>query len=107
MCSQTLSPVSVSQQRKGSAQCNNTVVSPAPRAPPSDSSQYSVRINGPFNSVIVNGKQLVSTPDTTNRKNTILVSGQGNSVSIIQDDHKSEVNITQQGKNNKIKISQK
>jgi len=48
-----------------------------------------------------------TTPDTITKKNRVFVSGQGNKISIIQDDQKSEVIITQQGKNNKINISQK
>jgi len=102
----TLSPISERQKRRNSAQCT-TDVSPAPRAPPADSLQYSVRINGQTNSVLINGKTMKTTSDTTNQKNTIRVSGEGNKVTVIQDDHKSEVIISQQGKNNRINISQK
>jgi len=106
MCSATLSPLSQRQKQKDSARYK-TEVSPAPRAPPADSTEYSVQINGQTNSVIINGKKMETTPDSIDRKNRVFVSGEGNKVSIILDDHKSEVTISQQGKNNKINISQK
>jgi len=99
-------PLSLRQKRTGSARCK-TEVSPAPRAPPADTLQFSVQINGQTNTVIINGKKMETTPDTITKKNRVFVSGQGNKISIIQDDQKSEVIITQQGKNNKINISQK
>jgi len=106
LCTQNLSPISQRQKQKESTLCN-TEVSPAPRAPPADSSEYSVWIEGHTNSVVLNGKEVVTTPDTTFKRNTVRVIGEGNHVTIIQDDRKSEVSIFQQGKNNKINISQK
>jgi len=76
-------------------------------SPPDTSSQYSVQINGPSNTVTINGKIVQSTPDTTDKKNSIRVSGEGNQVSIIQTDHSSEVTVSQKGSNNQVHISQK
>jgi len=77
------------------------------RASPADTSQYSIQITGPSNVVTINGKIVQSTPDTTDKKNSIRVSGEGNRVSIIQTDHSSEVTVSQKGSHNQVHISQK
>jgi environmental stress-induced protein Ves len=77
------------------------------RAFPADSSLYSIQITGQSNTVKVNGEFMKTTPDTTDRKNKIRVSGEGNTVIVNEDDQKSEVIVTQKGKNNHIIITQK
>ena len=73
---------------------------------PIDTSDYSIRIIGQTNSVTVNGVPMATTNDTTAKKNTIHVSGEGNTISVVQTNNKSEVIITQKGGNNKVIISQ-
>ena len=80
--------------------------SPDSRASPGDTTQYSIRISGQSNTITINSKKMVSTPDTTEKPNNIKVRGEGNTITINQTDHTSEVNVTQKGKNNQIKISQ-
>jgi len=99
------------QNRKGSAKYKTTAnyparASPGARASPEDTTQYSIKMDGRSNTIILNGKMLVTSPDTTEKQNNIRVTGEGNSVTLHLTDLKSEVNITQQGKNNHIKISQ-
>jgi len=84
-----------------------TAASYPARASPDDSTQYSIRIKGQSNSIIVNGKVIVATCDTTQKQNNIQVRGDGNTVTIKQTDQQSEVNINQQGKKNQIHIIQK
>lgn len=94
-----------------------TATHPA-RASPADSCQYSVQIDGKSNTIIINDKVMVSTPDTTVKRNNIRVKGEGNTITIIQDDNNtncvtviqndtnSNVTVSQSGNNNKVKISQ-
>lgn len=88
------------------------------RASPADSCQYSVQIDGKSNTVIVNDKVMVSTQDTTVKRNNIRVKGEGNTITVIQDDNNtncvtviqndtnSNVTVSQRGNNNIVKISQ-
>lgn len=88
------------------------------RASPADSCQYSVQIDGKSNTIIINDKVMVSTPDTTGKRNNIRVKGEGNTITVIQTDNKSNcvtviqndtnsnVTVSQRGNNNKVKISQ-
>lgn len=75
----------------------------------SDSTQYSIQIKGQSNIVKVNGKVMKTTLDSLNaqKKISIRVSGEGNTVLINRTDKKSEVNILQKGRNNQVKILQK
>lgn len=93
-----------------------TTTHPA-RASPVDSCQYSVQIDGKSNIIIINDKVMVSTQDTTVKRNNIRVKGEGNTITVIQNDNKSNcvtviqndtnsnVTVSQSGNNNKIKIS--
>jgi len=72
-----------------------------------DTTQYSIQMEGQSNSLTINGKKMVSTCDTTEKQNNIRVRGEGNTIIIKQTDRQSEVSVTQKGKNNQIKISQK
>lgn len=88
------------------------------RASPADSCQNSVQIDGKSNTVIINDKVMVSTPDTTGKRNNIRVKGEGNTITVIQNDNKSNcvtviqndtnsnLTVSQSGNNNKVKISQ-
>jgi len=80
--------------------------SPGARASPGDTTEYSIQMEGESNTIILNGRILVTTPDTTEKANNIRVTGEGNKVILNQTDQPSEVNIVQKGKNNQIKISQ-
>jgi len=73
---------------------------------PEDTTQYSIRMKGQRNTITMNGKKVIATTDTTEKQNSIRVIGMGNKISINQPDQKSKANITQQGKNNRIQISQ-
>ncbi len=68
---------------------------------------FSIRVSGPSNSVMINNRPVSTTPGKTDTKNTITVSGEGNSVSVNKADQNSTVNISQNGNNNQINISQK
>ncbi len=72
-----------------------------------DTTQFSIRVSGSSNCVVVNGKSLTSTNDSIKTNNKISVSGDGNRVSIIQSDGKSDVNIKQEGAHNQVIISQR
>lgn len=72
-----------------------------------DTSHYSIKVSGSTNCVKVNGKIMTSTTDSTNTNNKISVSGEGNTVSVIQSDRKSDVNIKQEGAHNHAIISQR
>jgi len=103
--------VSARQNRQGDARSDSTSIklaraSPESRASPGDSTKCSIKMNGQSNTIILNGKVLVSTPDSTTKRNNIRVRGEGNTVTIHQTDRTSEVTVTQKGKNNQIKISQ-
>lgn len=50
---------------------------------------------------------MVNTTDSTDKKNNIRITGEDNSVSIIQTDEKSEVKVSQKGRNNQVHIIQK
>jgi hypothetical protein len=106
LCTTTGSFATQRQKRKVSANYKTETNQPA-RASPADTTDYSVQINGSSNVVTLNGKIVPSTPDTTDKKNSIRVKGEGNTVSIIQTDHSSEVKITQKGKNNQVHVTQK
>ena len=80
--------------------------SPEPRASPGDTTRCSIKMTGKSNTIILNGKVLVSTPDSTKKPTNIRVTGEGNTVTIHQTDQTSEVTVTQKGKNNQIKIFQ-
>ena len=106
LCTLTEFSTSVMQQPNQAVHYLTSARYPA-RASPDDSTQYSIRVKGQSNSIIVNGKVIVATCDTTQKQNNIQVCGEGNSVTIKQTDQQSEVNITQQGKKNQIHIIQK
>ncbi len=97
------------QNRKGSVKFKTAADQPAraspARASPEDTINISVQINGQYNEVKVNGKTLPINTDTN--QNKITVDGEGNTITIIKTDQKSEVKVTQKGNNNKISISQK
>lgn len=71
-----------------------------------DTAHFSIKISGSLNCVRVNDKLMTPTTDSTKKNNKITVTGEGNSVSVIQTNNKSEVIITQKGGNNKVIISQ-
>jgi hypothetical protein len=73
----------------------------------SDSTKYSIRINGQSNIVKITGKTMKTNSDTMNKKGSIRVSGEENTVLVNQTDRKSEVIVLQKGSNNKINITQK
>ena len=77
------------------------------RASPADSTDFSVQIHGDSNIVKINGKIVKSTTDTIPKKNSVQVSGEENTVNIIQNDHASEVSVSQKGNNNHVIITQK
>lgn len=79
---------------------------PRNKASPIDSNEYSVQIKGQSNVVTINGKLIRSTFDTIDKKNKIIVNGEGNIVDIKQSDIKSEVIIQQKGNKNHINIIQ-
>ena len=106
LCTQTEFSTSVMQQPNQAVHYLTSARYPA-RASPDDSTQYSIRVKGQSNSIIVNGKVIVATCDTTQKQNNIQVCGEGNTVTIKQTDQQSEVNINQQGKKNQIHIIQK
>ena len=95
-----------SQKQKGPTQFKTAADQPA-RASPGDTTNFSVQINGKANIVTVNGKILPTNPDTSNNQNKIYVEGEGNTITILQTNHRLEVKVTQKGNNNKISISQK
>ena len=74
-----------------------------------DSTQYSIQIKGQSNIVKVNGKVMKTTLDSSDaqKKISIRVSGEGNTVLINRTDKKSEVTVLQKGRNNQVKILQK
>ena len=71
-----------------------------------DTSQFTIKISGSSNSIKINGKLMTSTTDSIKTNNQISISGEGNTVSVIQSDEKSDVNIRQEGTNNQVIISQ-
>ncbi|NDP22930.1 MAG: hypothetical protein GZ091_17900 [Paludibacter sp.] len=96
---------------------HNIVINHPARASPADTSQYSIQIDGKSNTVIINDTIMVTSRDTTVKRNNIRVKGEGNtitvlqndktnSVSVIQNDSNSKVSVSQSGNNNTIKISQ-
>lgn len=72
-----------------------------------DTSHFSIKVSGLTNCVKVNGKIMTSTTDSINTNNKISVSGEGNTVSVIQNDRKADVNIKQEGTHNHAIISQR
>ena len=103
--------VSGRQNRQGTVRSDSTSfklarASPQHRASPGDTTQCSIKMTGKSNTIILNGKVLVSTPDTTAKRNNIRVTGEGNTVILHQTDQTSEVTVTQKGKNNQIRITQ-
>ena len=103
--------ISARQNGQGTARYKTTTTklaraSPEPRASHGDTTGCSIKMTGKSNTIILNGKVLVSTPDSTEKRNNIRVTGEGNTVILHQTDQTSEVTVTQIGKNNQIKISQ-
>ena len=72
-----------------------------------DSLTFSVQIEGKNNQVVVNGKRMETDTSSTQKKNVIRVSAEGNSIDIKQTNGKSEVKVKQKGSNNKVKIIQR
>ena len=106
LCTLTEFSTSVMQQPNLAVHYLTAARYPA-RASPDDSTEYSIRVKGQSNTIIVNGKVVLATCDTTEKQNNIQVCGEGNTVTIKQTDQQSEVNINQQGKKNQIHIIQK
>lgn len=104
--STTESSASDNKNRKGRVD-NKNEANELIRAPPSYSNQYSIQIIGPSNVVEINGRCIETIPDSLDCRNKIRVNGQGNTLSIQQINQESNVNIVQQGRNNKLTISQK
>ncbi len=71
-----------------------------------DTTHFSINISGSSNCVKINGKSMSSTTDSTKTNNKISVSGERNTVSVIQSVGKSGVDIRQEGTNNQVIISQ-
>ncbi|MEI7502107.1 MAG: hypothetical protein WCJ61_02380 [Paludibacter sp.] len=84
-------------ERQGHSNCN-IEINESTRGSPPDSTRYSIMINGQL---------IVTSPDSTNIKNRIVVDGKGNTISIVQNNQESIVNISQKGKSNSISIIQK
>lgn len=105
------------QKQKGLAKYKIIANHPA-RASPADSCRYSIQINGTSNIVIINDSIMVSNPDSTAKQNNIRVTGEGNTITVLQNDNKSnsviviqnntnsEVTVSQSGNKNKINILQ-
>lgn len=108
----------VETQKQNELTKHKTTSSHPARASPADSCQYSVQVDGKSNTIIINDKVMVSTQDTTVKRNNIRVKGEGNTITVIQNDKRSNcitviqndtnsnVTVFQSGNNNKIKISQ-
>ncbi len=94
-----------SQKHKATTK-SNTQVSPKINLAPVDTAYYSIEVNGQTNSVKINNVPVQSTTGKSDRQNTIMVNGEGNSVSVNQDNQKSKVTISQNGNNNQISITQ-
>lgn len=86
---------------------HRTIANQPARASPTDTTDFSVQIYGDSNIVKINGKIVKSTTDTLPKKNSVQVSGEGNTVNVMQNDHASEVSVSQRGKNNHVIITQK
>ncbi len=74
-------------------------------------SGYSINVNGQQNSVRIITDSLAGKSPETNaipkiNSNSVEISGEGNSVSVSSDNKKSKVNISQNGNNNQISITQ-
>ena len=93
-------------ERQGHTNCKIEINESTSGSPP-DSARYSVMVNGSTNIIRINDQLIVSSPDSTNNKNKILVDGEGNKISIVQNDQESTVTISQNGKSNRISIIQK
>ena len=99
--------LAIERQHQDSTARYKTATRYPARASPIDTTQYSIQMKGQSNSITINGKKMVSTCDTTEKQNNIRVRGEGNTIVINQTDRKSEVSVTQHGKSNQVKISQK
>ena len=95
------------RQNRKTVEGNKTTVKCPAIASPNDTTQYSIQMEGQLNSITINGKKMVSTCDTTEKQNNIRVRGERNTIIINQTDQKSEVSVSQKGKRNQVKISQK
>jgi len=95
------------RQNRKEATWNKTEAKCLARASPEDTTQYSIQMEGQSNNITINGKKMVSTCDTTEKQNNIRVRGERNTIIINQTDQKSEVSVSQKGKRNQVKISQK
>jgi len=87
------------------ARSDSTAIKPA-RASPGNTTRCSIKMVGRSNTIILNGKVLATTPNFIKKPIDIRVTGEGNTVTIHQNDQTSEVTITQKGKSNQIRISQ-
>jgi len=93
-------------ERQGHSNCK-IEKNESTRGSPADTARYSVMVNGSTNTISINDQLMVSNSDSTNRKNKILVDGEGNTISIVQNEQQSKVSISQKGRNNSISIIQK
>ena len=73
---------------------------------PVDTAQYSVQVNGETNTVKINNQPVKTTKGLAGKQNTITINGEGNTVSVNKDTEKSKVNISQNGNNNHVTITQ-
>ena len=65
--------------RHGHSNCK-IVTNESTRGSPTDSTKYSIKINGHSNSVIINDKLITTNSDSTNNQNYILVGGEENRI---------------------------
>ena len=94
------------QKQKGLAKYKIIANHPA-RASPVDSCRYSIQINGTSNIVMINDSIMESNPDSTAKQNNIRVTGEGNTITVLQNDNKlNSVTVIQNETNSKVTISQ-
>ena len=79
----------VKTQRLKGHENNKTTSNYPGRASPADSCRYSIQINGTSNIVMINDSIMVSNPDSTAKQNNIRVTGEGNTITVLQNDNKS------------------
>lgn len=105
LCKETIALKPLKDQTRESYLIRSPPIRCTPTAA-ADTLKFSVQIEGKTNQVIINGKQVKSDTSSTQKKNIIRVSGEGNSVEVLQTNDKSEVKVKQSGSNNKVEIIQ-
>jgi hypothetical protein len=106
LCAITESYAREKQKRKATATSKTESIQ-LTNASSLDTTQYSIQVNGKANSVKINNETVQSTTCKIGKPNNIHISGEGNSVSVSQDNKNSKVNISQNGNNNQISITQR